>query len=59
MSLYPTSGEEAVVVNLNAALFQLRFVGVLPPFDPRKETNLTSETLRSFSNMSDRKGLEI
>jgi hypothetical protein len=58
LGLHPTSGEEPVVVNLNTALFQMRFVGVFPPFDPRKETNLTSETMRSFSNMNGRKGLE-
>jgi hypothetical protein len=58
LGLYPILGEEPVVVNLNTALFQVRFVGVFPPFDPRKKTNLTSETLRSFSNMSDKKGLE-
>jgi hypothetical protein len=58
LGLCPVSGEEPVVVNLNTALFQVQFVGVFPPFDPRNETNLTSETLRSFSNMSDSKGLE-
>jgi hypothetical protein len=36
---------------LEYRLCKMRFVGVFPPFDPRKDTNLSSETLRYFSNI--------
>jgi hypothetical protein len=45
LGLYPTCTE------LEYRFCKTHFVGVFPPFDPRKDTNFSFETLRYFSNI--------